>query len=286
MAISWKQVISDTAQFPDDATFQLGNETVSFRELRRQNAESRGELEQQLQLRSAELDRRDDTQRRAVDTLARVLENVSAATGLTYDQLVSGKIPPHLGQKAMQAIGNTPNSATGLALKDDPLYKPLFAQVLDPIQNDLGIVKTGLGSAIMAYRDDHTRLNWLDYLLTGEKPEGFKSTYEDALQLAVNKNYKDPIGFPDVKRAAMELAGPVKQTADTAKLKKEGYDEGYKKAQSEFLSQLGQPQPGAGGIQFEGAPAKGGPQRVQTIREKLDQAFQDPDIAGTLFTVQ
>ena len=140
----------------------------------------------------------------------------------------------------------------------------------------------GLIDSIGAYKNDHTLISWLNFQLSGEKPEGFNAKYEDVLQLAVNKGYKDDIGFPDVARAARELAGPITAKADTTKIKQEGFDAGYKKAQAEFAASLGQPQAGAGGISFEAAPEKGA--RPQTIREKLDAAMQDPSILQLMTT--
>ena len=286
MAINWKNVIDDKTKFPDDAKFTIAGEEVTFGELRRQNTESRGELEQQLTLRSAELDRRDQTQRAATDTLARVLENVSQRTGLTYDQLVKGEIPANLRTTVRTAMGETKTDA-GIALKDDPLYKPLFESVLSPMRREVDLVKGGLVQAIGAYKNDHTRLAWLDFQMSGAKPEGFKSTYEDVLQHAVNKGYNDDVGFPDVTRAAKELAGPIVQKVDGEKIKKEGFDEGYKKAQAEFAAQLGQPQAGAGPITFDSEPLKDEKTgRPLTIRQQLDKALNDPSITAGLFTVQ
>jgi hypothetical protein len=285
MAVDWKKVVEDKAAYPDDAKFTINGEEVTFGEFRRQNAASRGELEQTLTTRSAELDQREQTQRRAVDTLARVLENVSAATGLTYDQLIKGDIPQHLRQAVATATRTTTTEA-GVQLADDPLYKPLLDAVINPMRNDVNIVKRGLHDAIGAYKNDHTRLAWLDWMMTGQKPDGFNAKYEDVLQMAVNKGYKDEIGFPDVARAAKEMAGPIVAKVDTEKVRKEGYEEGYQKARGEFMANLGQPQPGSGGISFESAPETGKNGKPVSIREKLQEAFSDPSIAGTLFTVQ
>jgi len=283
MAINWKNVIDDRTKYPDDATFSLAGETITFAELRRQNTESRGELERDLTARTAKVEERERTQQRAVDTLARVLENVSAATGLSYDQLVKGQIPEHLRSTVSHLTGTTPTAA-GIPLKDDPLYKPLFDSVLAPMQNDVNLVKTGLGQAINAYKNDHTRLAWLDWSMTGDKPADFKGTYEDALQLAVTRDYKDELGFPDVKRAAVDLAGPGIKKVSDEQIRKQGYDEGVAAAKKDFLAGLGQPAPGAGGIQFEGEPNKDN--KPATIRQQLEKAFSDPGIAGSMFTVQ
>jgi hypothetical protein len=281
MAINWKNVIEDKGKYPDDATFTLAGEAISFGELRKQNADSRGELERDLTARSAKLDERDRVQQRAVDTLARVLENVSAATGLTYDQLVKGQIPAHLRSTVSAVAANTPTAA-GIALKDDPLYKPLFDGVLAPMGNDISLLKRGMSEAIGAYKNDHTRLAWLDWSMTGNKPADFKSTYEDVLAHAVSRGLNDELGFPDVRRAAAELAGPIQKRTSDEQIRKEGYDAGVKDAQKDFLASLGRPAGSAAGVQFENAPDNKGKQ-PPTIRQQLEKAFDDPQIAGSMF---
>lgn len=284
MAIDWKNVIGDKGKYPDDATFTLAGEAISFGELRKQNADSRGELERDLTTRTAKLDERDRTQQRAVDTLARVLENVSAATGLSYDQLVKGQIPANLRSTVSSITAGT-QTAAGIPLKDDPLYKPLFDGVLAPMMNDVNLVKRGLGEAIGAYKNDHTRLAWLDWTMTGDKPADFKGTYEEVLQHAVSRDLKDELGFPDVRKAAGEMAGPLSKKANDDQVRKSGYDEGFKAAQKDFLASLGRPAGSSvGGVQFESAPDKG--KQPSTIRQQLEKAFDDPDIAGTMFSVQ
>lgn len=154
------------------------------------------------------------------------------------------------------------------------------------MQQDVNLVKTGLGQAISAYKNDHTRLAWLDWTMTGDKPADFKGTYEEALQHAVSRDFKDELGFPDVRKAAAEMAGPIVKKTNDEQLRKEGYEEGFKAAQKDFLASLGRPAVGPGGTQFEGEPAKGKDGKPVSIRQQLEKAFEDPQIAGTLFTVQ
>jgi hypothetical protein len=64
-----------------------------------------------------------------------------------------------------------------------------------------------------------------------------------------------------------------------------GLKEGAEKARREQLAQLGEPQRGAGGIHFEAAPEKSAVKPGETIRQALDKAFNDPEIAGQMFGV-
>lgn len=273
-------IVNDKTRYPDDAKFSIGGEEVTFGEFRRQNVESQGELARTMAERETKIIERENLTARAQSTLASVLERVSTATGLSYDQIVSGNIPANMRSTVASITGQT-TTESGVALRDDPLYKPLFDSAIAPMQNEIGTLKTALSASIGAYKNDHTKLAYMDYLLTADKPEGFKPKYEDALQLAVNRGYKDEIGFPDVARALSDMAGPVSTKVDHERIRKEGYEEGIREAQRQQLAQLGQPNSGSGGIQFDSAPDTGA--KTKTIKEKIDEAFKDPSIAAGLF---
>lgn len=273
-------VFNDRSKYPDDAKVTIGGEEVTFGEMRRQNAESQGELARTITERETKVAERENLATRAQSTLATVLDRVSTATGLTYDQLVSGQIPQHLRSTVASVTGST-TTESGLALKDDPLYKPLYDAAIAPMQDNLGRLNTAVSTALGAYVNDRARLGYLEYLTTAEKPEGFKPKFEDALQYAVNKGYKDSVGAPDLHRALNEMAGPVSARVDSERIRKEGYDEGIREAQRQQLAQLGQPTSGSGGIQFDAAPEPGS--KTKTIKEKIDEAFKDPSIAAGLF---
>jgi hypothetical protein len=126
--------------------------------------------------------------------------------------------------------------------------------------------------------------------LDQNKPKDFKMSFTDALQLAVNKGYRDDAGTPDVARAMRESSAPMGAKAIEEQRYQDGISEGRRQAQLDQLAQLGQPQPGVGGIQADVQPpsAGGKAEKVPTIAEQLNKAFADPAIAGTLFgqTVQ
>lgn len=280
MARKIKDLLANKAEFPDDMRVTIAGEEISFGELRRQDAESQGEISRSLQTRATELDQKEALQARAVTTLATVLENVSRTTGLSYDQLVSGQVPENLRETVAATVANT-RTTSGVALKDDPLYKPVF-DYLAPMQEDLGNVKKAVGTAIGAYVNDRARLTYLEMKDSGELPEGFKMPYKEALQLAVNKGYKDDIGAPDVARAMREAAGPVSTKAAEDARYNAGIEEGRKQAAMDSLQRLGAPQSGSGGIHFEPA-ADGKTQKTASIADKLNEAFSDPTIAAGLF---
>lgn len=281
MAVKIKDILSNKTQFPDDARFTLAGEEITFGELRRQNDESHGEIERQLDTRQQELDAQKVTQDRATNVLANVLDNVSRVTGLSYDQLVKGQIPENL-RETVASVTRETRTDSGLALKDDPLYKPILDGYITPLQTDMGVVKNVLNVSINAFKNYATKLAYIDFMQSEDKPAGFKAKYEDALQTAANKGYKDENGFPDVSRALREMSGPVAAKADNEKIRQEGYEAGRKSRETEILAQLNQPTTGADGISFE-STADGKPAPTKSIKEKLNEAFNDPSIVGSLF---
>jgi hypothetical protein len=285
MAIDWKKVFGDKTAYPDDATFELGGEKLTFAELRKQNADSQGELQKDLVAREAKVADKERKQEQAVSTLATVLERVSKATGLSYDDLIAGRIPENLKTTVAAVTGDT-RTASGAKVKEDPLFKDLFAEVLDPALQKVDLVARTLGQSINVYSNDHTRLAFLEYLQSPDKPADFKPDYKAALQVAVDKGYKeDGTGFPDVSRALRDMAGPVSHKSEIEQALEKGRAEGRAEAQRQQLAQLGEPQRGAGGIHFEAAPEKSAVKPGETIRQALDKAFNDPEIAGQMFGV-
>lgn len=281
MAMKIRDVLANKQAYPDDAKVTIAGEEITFGELRRQDAESQGELAQRLQTRQNELDTQKANQDRAVTTLANVLENVSKVTGLTYDQLVKGEIPANLRDTVSRAAAATPN-ASGVPLAEDPLYKPLFDSEITPMRNDLKTVKQAFGQTILTYLNDRAEMKYLSFMTLAEKPKDFKMAFKDAMNTAVSKGYKDEVGAPDVTRVLNEAMGPVVQQHDADARYQAGIEEGRKLAQKDFVAQLGTPQGGTGGIHFEAA-ADGKPAKTPSIKEKLDEAFSDPAIAASLF---
>lgn len=276
------EILANKTQFPDDAKFTIAGTEVTFAEFRRQNEESQGELARTMQERQNQLAGQQRQIEQATSTLATILENVSTATGLSFEQLTTGQIPQHLRQTVADVTRNTPTAA-GVALKDDPLFKPVL-EYFQPVMNDIGVMKQALSAAIGAYKNDRTKLAWLEFKADGQ-PEGFKSTYEEALQLAVSKGYKDDVGFPDVRKAAQELAAPLITEKTRSKTFDEGVAEGKRQQQAQMMEQLGTPGASgstAAGIHFVNSPDNK-PGQVKSIREKLNEAMNDPAITGPVW---
>lgn len=280
-----KEILANKAAYPDDTKLTIAGVEVTFGELRKQNDESQGELAQQLATRQADIERRHRETENATTNLANIVAAVSERTGLSVEQIVSGQIPPNL-RETVATVAQGTTLTSGLALKDDPLYKPLIDQYLQPAMNDIGTLKHVMATSINAYKNDRARLGYLEFV-TGEKPDGFKATYQEVLTSAVQKGYKDDVGFPDTLRAARELAQPIIEKKNSTKTFDDGVKEGERRAREQQLSQLNA-QPGAAGsvagISFSAVPDNktGKAEPVKDFRSQLNAAFQDAEIMAPL----
>lgn len=279
--MDWTQILGDRNKYPDDAKLTINGTEVTLGQIRTQNAQQGGEIERRLTQRQAELDQTARQQQQATDNLASIVDNVQRVTGLSVEDIIAGRIPQHLAGRAVAAAGATPN-AQGVPLSEDPLYKPVFDHFA-PLTADVSNVKQVLGVALNTYKNDRARLDYMEYMQFKRPNEDFKVPFEEAVNLAVTKGYKNAEGWPDVTRAMDDLAAPVRAKVVEGDVRKQAFEEGRRAALAEQASSFGQPTLGgsAAGMDFSSSPDNKG-ERTKTIREQLDAAFKDPSIlAGT-----
>jgi hypothetical protein len=284
--MDWAKILGDKTAYPDDAKISINGQDVTLGAIRTQNAASQGELERKLTERQTQQDQREQSQQAATDNLAKIVENVQRVTGLSVEQIVAGQIPENMRSTVQQATLAT-RTASGQTLADDPLYAPIIAEIA-PLRQNLDFTRNALGQALNVYKSDRARLDFMEWDRF-DKPAGdVKVTFDQAVQNAVTKGYKNTEGWPDVKRAAAELAGPAVAQHHEEELKTRYIEEGRRQAQAEMAARQGQPTFGMGdmpsataaSVDFSGKPAPAGAQ-VKTIREQLDHAFNDPKMFQT-----
>lgn len=281
--MNWAQILGDKAKYADDLKINLNGVEVTLGTIRQQNADSQGEIERKLTIRQQELDNRDRMQNTATDNLASIVDNVQRVTGLSVEDIVAGRIPENLRQTVAETTLATRTTA-GVPLSEDPLYAPIVRE-LTPMRSDISLLKNGLGQSLNTYREDRARLDFLDWRMSHKLPDDFKVTSKQAVELAVQKGYRNDLGWPDVTRALDELAAPVAAKANEETLAAKYREEGRAQQRAEFAASMGQPTLGgssltsAGGVDFSGAPDKG--ERVSSIKEQLNKAFNDPAMLAT-----
>jgi hypothetical protein len=278
--MDWKDVLADKTKYPDDLQITINGTPVALSAIRAQNVSSQGELELKLQQRQNALDTTQREQNLAADRLAAIVENVQRVTGLSPEQIIRGEIPANLRPTAVRAAGDARGS-DGTPLREDPLYAPIFKE-LAPLEQGLQVVRQGLGAALGTYKNDRARLEYLEFM-TMEKPEGFKLPFEQAVETAVARGYKNEVGWPDIKRVLRETAEPMTRKAESKSLEDAAFERGFKDGQAKLAASIGQPSGGftgrdfspVAGQDFSSKPDGG---KVHTIREQIDAAFKDPAI--------
>lgn len=281
MAIDWKKLFGDTASYPDDVKITIAGEEVTLKDLRAHNTATHGETLKTLTEREAKLNERETRTTAATQRLADIVETVSKTTGMTFEQIIAGDTAA--AQAAAAAVRDRANKegirATGDGKIDwdtDPIYSPVQAR-LKPIEaNQVGLTNA-FKAGIKALQDDRSELAWLRFKV--DNPDlAKKLKYEDAVKLAVDSNYKDEYGFPDIRKALSDLSGPVVQGDATAAAKAEGEKAGYERARAELAGSVGMPAGGGtAGLEFQPSPAANAG-KVTSIAEALNKAIQDPDI--------
>jgi hypothetical protein len=282
--MDWTQILADKAKYPDDAKININGVEVTLGAVRAQNTASQGDLEKKLNTRQQELDQVARQQTAATDNLAKIVDNVQRVTGLSVEDIVAGRIPANLKETVAAATRSTVTAA-GVTLAEDPLYAPVMKE-LEPIRASVHTTRQALLQSLEVYKSDRARLDHLDWLAANKPPAEFKVTRQDAINLAVNKGYKNAEGWPDVTRALDELAAPLAAKATETELAAKYREEGRREARAELAASMGQPtmgmsgEPTAGGVEFSGTPEPAG-HRVASIREQLSKAFADPKMLAT-----
>jgi hypothetical protein len=284
--MDWAQILADKAKYPDDAKITINGVDVTLGAIRKQNADSHGDIERRLTERETQLNTRASNMDSATANLAKIVENVQRVTGLGVEDIIAGRIPENLRETVATATRET-RTASGVALKDDPLYAPIIAE-LEPMRRELDGTRHAFGTVLGVYQNDRARLDYIEWLAL-KKPKGAEVnvSLDQALQHAVNKGYKNREGWADVPRALDELAAPAAAKVNEEQLKTQYIEEGRRQAQAEFAARQGEPTwqgtaiPAAAGVDFSGKPDATN-NHPKSIAEQLNAAFNDPKMTQML----
>jgi hypothetical protein len=285
--MDWAKLFADKATYPDDLKFNLNGTEVSLGDLRAHNTKTQGDTATALQARETAIAQREEKTTRATERLANIMENVAKTTGLSFDQILAGdtaaaqaaatRIREQAGREGIHA-----NEGGELDWTKDPIYAPVDAR-FKPVELAMQQTQAALRAGLGVVQNDRTELAYLRFKVDNpDLAKGLK--YEDAVKLAVDKGYKDEVGFPNVSQALNELAAPgISKTEKEAEYKR-GIDEGRAAARAEMMGNTGLPAgSGAAGMEFVPTPdAK--PGKVSSIADQLNKAMADPEMmrSGTI----
>jgi len=281
MAKTWKEILSDKANFADDVQVTINGEAVTIGQLRAHDAAHGGETATLLQARETEIASREARTAAAQQKLADIMEAVAKSTGMTFDQIVSGDTAAAQAaaakfRAAAGAAGITATPSGEIDWATDPIYKPINDRYAPLVQAADGLQKAmRAGATVM--QNDRARMAWLEFKL--DNPEAAKKLkYDDAVKLAVDKGYLDEVGFPNVRKALEDLAAPGMSAARDEENKKKWTEEGAAAERARMFGAASKPGGmGTAGVEFEPTPANG---KVPTIAEALNKAMTDPAVMG------
>lgn len=209
MPRKWKDLLTDKS-IPDDFAISVNGETLTFGQMREYDREHEGELTQRLTAKESELAKREKTITDASVGMATMLERVSAATGMSTDDLLEGKMPT---KKVVAASADLDENdpLVGKLVKEIKGLRSEFAGKVDELR------KNAIGPMLNTYLDDFYEDRW-DSKIAPSLPEGSKLTLKEALDHANKNGIKDGKGRFDLARAAKELTYDERVAADAKKL--------------------------------------------------------------------
>lgn len=286
--MDWKKVLSDKTTYPDNLELTLNGEQVTVGSLREHNIATQGETATALQQREAVLTTRERTQEEATTRLANIVERISQSTGLSFNELIAGDSAAAVAAAARikaeaDRAGITATGDGKIDWKTDPIYSPVDAR-LSPIEAGIQSLTAAVKASLQVYGNDRPRIAYNQIRL--DNPDATKGIkFDDAVKHAVEKGYKDEVGFTDVVRAMQDLMQPGLTKNREEELVKTAEEKGYAKARAEMLGGAGQPAGGgAAGLEFVAAPDKPSG-RPASIADQLSKALSDPDILRMTGTV-
>lgn len=211
MPKTWKEVIADKS-IPDDFTFLVNGETMTLGSMRQYDRENQGELTRQLTAKETEMAKREKFVNDASIGIATMVERMSAATGLSTEDLLAGKVPTKK-EVARSAELDENDPLVGTLVKE---IKSLRAEVQSANANVDNLKKNGLGPVINTYLEDYYESRWDK--LSSSLPEGSKLDLKSALEHANRNGYKDTKGRLDLSKAIKDLTYEDRVKVEAQKL--------------------------------------------------------------------
>lgn len=268
MPKKWKEILSDSAAFPDDFTVTLKNgEVMSLGDMRSYDKEHEGELTKTLTAKEKEVAQRESNVAGASTALAQRIKQAADAAGISVDDFIEGKMPSRKQVAKEQELD-----------ENDPLVGQLVKElraVRQELSNTQASIKDirekAIGPVINTYLEDYYEGKWEK--LSTHLPKGAKLELKDVLSYAEKEGLKDSKGRFNLDKAVRDLTYDQRVAEDAAKqvadLRKKDDDQ-------RVLDSIPQPHSQA---RFKTEPqfknAKGG---TKSFDEVLNDAMSDTDL--------
>src|SRR6266576_1197703 len=211
MAKKWKEILADKSAFPDDFAIALKDgQTMTLGDMRAYDVEHEGELTRNLTAKEQDIQKRERQVNDASLVIGTVVEKVAAASGLSVDELLSGKAPTRRQVAAATELDEN-------APLNGALVKQIKAMQARLDSQDVEIKKTrtdALGPMLNTYLEDYYEGTWEKIEPT--LPKGSDVKRDAALKYAQENGYKDAKGRLDLRKAAKDLTYDARVKAEAA----------------------------------------------------------------------
>jgi hypothetical protein len=201
--MKWKDLLADKTKYPDDfvVSYKDGDktETMTLGQMRTEDADTRGELTRTLTAKEQDLQKRERDVTNASKGIASMLENLSAKTGLSYEELIEGKTPTKK-TVAQSAELDENDPLVGALVKE---IKGLRTELASNKEEIATVKKNALGPMLNTYLEDYYESTWEK--LAPTLPKGAKVERADALKYAQDQGMKDAKGRLDLRKAVRDL---------------------------------------------------------------------------------
>jgi hypothetical protein len=213
--MKWKEILANRQAFPDDFVISVKNgdktESLTLGAMRTEDAETNGELTRALTAKEQDIQKREKDVTNASKGIATMLENLSAKTGLSYEELIEGKAPTKKEvAKGAELDENDP--LVGALVKELKAVRAELSSTKEEIGN---VKKSALGPMLNTYLEDYYESTWEK--IEPSLPKGAKATRADALKYAQDNGLKDAKGRLDLRKAVRDLTYEDRINAEAEK---------------------------------------------------------------------
>ena len=213
--MKWAELLANKQLYPDDfvVSYKSGDktETMTLGQMRTEDTESRGALTAELTRKEQDILKREKDVTNASKGIATMLENLSAKTGLSYEELIEGKAPTKKEvAKGAELDENDP--LVGALVKEIKGLRTELTATRGEVEN---VKKSALGPMLNTYLEDYYESTWEK--IEPSLPKGAKATRADALKYAQDKGLKDAKGRLDLREAVKALTYEDRINAEAEK---------------------------------------------------------------------
>ncbi len=268
MPAKWRDLLSNSKDYPDDFTVTLKNgDVMTLGDMRSYDKEHEGELTARLTAQEKDLSTRERNVQGASMALAQRIKQYADVVGLTVDDFVEGKPVTKKQVAAEQGLD-----------ENDPLVGQLVKEI-KAVRSELDGLKGGIkdirekaiGPVINTYLEDYYESKW-DKLST-KLPKGAKLELKEVMDYANKEGLKDAKGRLNLEKAIRDLTYDARVSEEA-----ESRVAGLRKKDDEERLLASIPKPNVGPRTPVAKQFKNEKGRTKSFDEVMNDAMSDGDL--------